>query len=346
MSAFDSYVGNEAIVKLAKDSIQTFKNTKLLTLAGIPASLSCVLYGPGGTGKTLFAKTLHKYAKDEGVDSKFFDYSGSALIDNTIGGTEKNINAAFDKIYSFLDKDSNNNAFLLFDEFDAIGGVINGSSSNMAQSQRSIAATLKTHLQNPVIQTRCFVVACTNEIQSLDQALIRDGRFNNQWKLDYTTGTQNISKLFASFLKAREILDEVRPVLITELSELLGVTNIVTPAMVQTIVENAYKQSVMDFGNEKGHSYWGDLNMDNPKEVQKVQDLMRIYFDEKHLLTSFNHKFIEILNLNYSGLGNDKIQSIKQDLKKIKVVEDPRNSKNKNFFSISPNIQVAMSRFY
>ena len=131
-----------------------------------------LLYGPPGTGKTNIAR-----ATAGEFQMSFLSVTGGDLKEKYMGESEKRIQAAF--------RAARRNApsLLFFDEFDAIAGK-RGEGGGNEQFQQGVVGQLLRSLEE-IRRTRgVTVMAATNDIDSLDPAVVRPGRFDQRVRVD------------------------------------------------------------------------------------------------------------------------------------------------------------------
>jgi AAA+ superfamily predicted ATPase len=132
-----------------------------------------LLYGAPGTGKTMIARaTAGEYRLRLLTVS-----SGDLGADGLMGVAERKVEAAF--------RTAARNApcLLFFDEFDSIGGR-RDSKAGSEQFQRQIVGALLRGLDQLKDAPNVIVMAATNDIESLDPALIRSGRFDARVRVE------------------------------------------------------------------------------------------------------------------------------------------------------------------
>jgi len=142
-----------------------------------------LMYGPPGNGKTHIAYSL---ANEFGLD--FVKVIGSSLASNMQDGAVK----ILDKIIQNAIKLSALSPIMLFfDEFDAIVNP------QMDSKLRGTILDRITYIRN---NGNIVLVAATNKNpQELNEAIIRDGRFDEKVKLDNPTDKNLLVKLFEAF---------------------------------------------------------------------------------------------------------------------------------------------------
>jgi cell division protease FtsH len=131
-----------------------------------------VLEGPPGTGKTLLARAL---AGEWHATVEFI--SAPEVFSKWVGDSEERIRALFRRARS------NAPTVVLIDEIDALA---QDRSTNVGHSSgRSILLQLMTELSEMKPRDRVLVVATTNTVSDIDQALLRPGRLGTPWNIGY-----------------------------------------------------------------------------------------------------------------------------------------------------------------
>lgn len=143
------------------------RHPDLFKRLGLPTSLSALLYGPPGTGKTMLAKAV---AGEFGVN--FIAVQGPELFSQWVGETEGNVR----RIFSMARRAAP--CIVFFDQLDAIApvrGALDSNSSGGAQ-QRAVNQLL-SELDGMEPRAQVIVLAATNNIEIVDPAMLRPGRF-------------------------------------------------------------------------------------------------------------------------------------------------------------------------
>ncbi|KAG8739749.1 hypothetical protein FRC12_016218 [Ceratobasidium sp. 428] len=147
------------VVKFLKDPAE------FTTLGGrLPKGV--LLTGPPGTGKTLLAKAV---AGEAGVP--FLYASGSEFDEMYVGVGAKRVRELFETARK------QQPSIIFIDELDAVGGRRNG---REGQWSRQTLNQLLTELDGFSPTEGVIVIAATNYPESLDNALVRPGRFDKK----------------------------------------------------------------------------------------------------------------------------------------------------------------------
>lgn len=184
---FTDIAGNEEAKESVMELVDFLKNPEKYRRYGARMPKGVILYGPPGTGKTLIAKAL---ASEAGVD--FLAVCGSDFVQVYAGLGAGRIRNLFKKA---REKEK---CVIFIDEIDAIGkkrdrGGLGGSD----ESDRTLNALL-TEMSGFKGSEGIIVMAATNRLDILDDALLRPGRFDRQIEvgLPDLKARQDILKLY------------------------------------------------------------------------------------------------------------------------------------------------------
>ncbi len=224
-----------------KDQIKQFleliKNPEKLDKMGARPIKGIVLHGPPGTGKTMLARALASEAK-----LSFISCNGSQFEN---GGAQR-VRDLFSTARSVAP------CIIFIDEFDAVAKDRN----NAGTSTHSIVNQFLTELDgiDPSKNKQIFVVITTNNLESLDKALVRSGRFDRHIYVGLPSGqdrTEIADKLLTRYpapgIKGKDIADA---------------TDGFSPAEIQTVLNEAAIDATM---NKQESIAW-----DNIKKAIKI----------------------------------------------------------------------------
>jgi ATP-dependent Zn protease len=142
--------------------------------ASIPRGL--LLYGPPGTGKTMLARAA---ATEAGV--AFVSMSGSGFVEMYVGVGAKRVRNLFAVARKF------GKAIIFVDEIDALAKTRGGNNPNDEREQA--LNQLLAEMDGFSSSDSIVVIAATNRIDTLDQAVLRPGRFTRKVNVPCPTST-------------------------------------------------------------------------------------------------------------------------------------------------------------
>ncbi len=153
------------------DVAEWLKDPDRFEALGARAPRGVLLYGPPGTGKTMLARAV---AAQAGVD--FFSASGSSFVEMFVGRGAARIRRLFREARKA------GRAVIFIDELDAVGGHRgagggDGGTSEREQALNQLLVELDGFERDP---GTVIVLAASNNVEKLDPALLRPGRFDRQ----------------------------------------------------------------------------------------------------------------------------------------------------------------------
>lgn len=185
----------------AKDSLVEIvgflKNPERYQAIGARCPRGALLVGPPGTGKTLLAKAV---AGEAGVP--FFQISGSEFVEMFVGRGAAKVRDLF--------KQANEKApcIVFIDEIDAVGKRRDMSINSNDEREQTLNQLL-SEMDGFDNHKGIVVLAATNRPESLDQALLRPGRFDRRIPVELPDlqGRRAILKIHASDVKMESQID-------------------------------------------------------------------------------------------------------------------------------------------
>lgn len=163
---FKDVAGNHEAKESLKEVVEFLKNPEKFAKYGARLPKGVLLYGDPGNGKTLIAKAC---AGEAGVP--FYALSASDFVQVYVGVGASRIRKLFEKAKS------DGNAVIFIDEIDAIGKKRSGTSSSNDERDQTLNALL-TEMSGFTEKDGIVVIAATNRLEVLDEALLRPGRFD------------------------------------------------------------------------------------------------------------------------------------------------------------------------
>lgn len=226
---FNDVAGNYEAKNSLKELVDFIQNPEKYSKFNVRMPKGILLYGAPGTGKTLMAKAL---AGEAGVP--FYAVSGSDFVQVYAGLGAGRIRNLFKKAKK------SGKSVVFIDEIDAIGkkraaGNIKGSD----ESDRTLNALL-TEMSGFADDSGTIVVAATNRIDTLDDALLRPGRFDRQIEimLPDKNARKDIIQLYLDKIHAKDVNIEVLADLTVYFSGAM-IENLINEAALLAIRENS-----------------------------------------------------------------------------------------------------------
>lgn len=159
--------GYDGIKQELLEVVDYLKDPEKFDRVGARPPRGVLLYGPPGNGKTLLAKAVAGEAQ-----ASFFEQSASSFIQIYAGAGAKAVRSLFEAARSQAP------AVVFIDEIDAVGGARSGSGTHDERLQTLNA--ILTEMDGFADNRGIVVVAATNRLESLDEALVRPGRFDRK----------------------------------------------------------------------------------------------------------------------------------------------------------------------
>jgi len=185
--------------QVVNEFLSVAKSHAQLEAEGVTTSMSLLLFGPPGCGKSRLARYI---ARELGLDLCVARLDG--IISSYLGSTAKNIRALFDFA-------SRTPCVLFLDEFDAIA-KLRGDKQELGELKRVVSS----FIQNlDLLGAQSIVLAATNHEDLLDAAVWR--RFSYRIQLGYPTAEERLT-LWSQFLRTMDFKKEEMELLV-DLSE-------------------------------------------------------------------------------------------------------------------------------
>lgn len=171
---FADVVGMDALKRDMSQVMEILKAPAAFAAKGIRAPKGILLEGAPGNGKTLFARALAGEARVNFIPAKATDFESMFMA---IGPM---------KVKLLFRKARKRAPCIVFiDEFDGIGTRRNYSGSAIETENTRIVTALLNELDGFEPAKGILVLAATNSVKALDEALIRPGRFDARVSVPY-----------------------------------------------------------------------------------------------------------------------------------------------------------------
>lgn len=163
---FKDIAGIEEIKEELEEVVDFLNNPKKYQKFDVSLPKGVLLVGPPGVGKTLIAKAVAGEA-----DVPFFYQSGASFVHIYVGMGAKKVRELFNKAKASAP------SIIFIDEIDAVGKQ-RGLGSN--DEREATLNELLTQMDGFTSSSGVMVIAATNKIEVLDEALLRAGRFDRR----------------------------------------------------------------------------------------------------------------------------------------------------------------------
>ena len=161
---FEDVAGLDEVKEELKEVIDFINQSEKYKKMGAKIPKGILFHGPPGTGKTLLASAVAGETK-----SAFFSASGSEFVEKYVGVGAKRVRTLFEKARK------EGPSVIFIDEIDAIGAKRHLDSNNEKDQTLN---QLLVELDGFNTDQTVVVIAATNRLDLLDEALLRPGRFD------------------------------------------------------------------------------------------------------------------------------------------------------------------------
>ena len=196
---FKDVAGQEGAKQEIREIVDFLKNPQKYTELGGKIPKGALLVGPPGTGKTLLAKAVAGEA-----DVPFFSMAGSDFVEMFVGVGASRVRDLFQQAKEKAP------CIIFIDEIDAIGRARGKNPSMGGNDERENTLNqLLTEMDGFGTNTGVIVLAATNRVEILDNALLRAGRFDRQIHVDLPELSERVAifKVHLAPLKLDNSLD-------------------------------------------------------------------------------------------------------------------------------------------
>ena len=185
---FADVAGEDEAKEALSEIVDFLHNPKKYEAIGAQMPKGALLVGPPGTGKTLLAKAVAGEAK-----VPFFSISGSEFVEMFVGAGAARVRDLFEQAQQKAP------CIVFIDEIDTIGKKRDGAGMGGNDEREQTLNQLLTEMDGFDGKKGVVILAATNRPESLDQALLRPGRFDRRIPVELPDlkGREEILKVHA-----------------------------------------------------------------------------------------------------------------------------------------------------
>jgi cell division protease FtsH len=172
--SFDDVAGADEAKQELVEVVEFLKTPDKFVRLGARIPKGVLLVGPPGTGKTLLARAVAGEA-----DVTFFSISGSEFVEMFVGVGAARVRDLFEQAKRQAP------CIVFIDELDALGKQRGGGGPMGGHDEREQTLNqLLVEMDGFDTRTGVIIMGATNRPETLDQALLRPGRFDRQVLVD------------------------------------------------------------------------------------------------------------------------------------------------------------------
>ena len=246
---WDDVGGLAEVKRILMETIEwPLKYGKLFEHANTSPSKGILLYGPPGTGKTLLAKAV---ASESEVN--FISVKGPELLSKWVGESEKGVREVFKKAKQASP------CIIFFDEIDSV--VPRRGSEAASHVVDRVISQFLTELDGIEELKGIVVLAATNRLDIIDQALLRAGRFDFHLELPIPDQETRL-EIFKVHTRGKPLAPDVDPKSLAKATEGLVGSDI------ESVCRKAAMMAIREF-IESGKEDYSDFKISD-KHFQKA----------------------------------------------------------------------------
>lgn len=266
---FDDVAGIDEVKDQIEEIVELFKDSSHIAEMGGKIPRGVLLAGPPGTGKTLLAKIT---ASECGAN--FVSASGSEFVEMYVGVGARRIRDLFTKARNMAP------CIIFIDEIDAVAGrrgVDNNSEREQTLNQ------LLVEMDGFNSKDNILVIAATNQIEKLDPAILRPGRFDRHIEV-HNPDINGREKILNIYLNKTKIDDSVDVKAVAKMTSGFSgamLANLVNEAILLASRNKKHKISQLDLVLSKDKITMGS---ERKLEVSEKDKLHTAYHEIGHAL--------------------------------------------------------------
>jgi cell division protease FtsH len=274
---FKDVAGNDEAKESLMDMVDFIKNPEIYNKFGARLPRGILLYGAPGTGKTLMAKAMAGEA-----EVPFYAVSGSDFVQVYAGLGASRIRELFKKA-----KDAGKSVIFI-DEIDSLGKKRKSGDnpSGSEEGDRTLNALL-TEMSGFKDNEGIIVVAATNRLDILDEALLRPGRFDRQVEVSLpdVNGRYEILKLHSRNKPVAKNVNLKKVALETIYFSGAKLENLMNESAIIAVKEKS-KEITMDHINKAYYSVLVGEEKKDRSSIKHIDREITAYHEAGHALVA------------------------------------------------------------
>jgi cell division protease FtsH len=286
---FDDVAGINEVKEELVEIVDFLQNPEKYKKFGIKMPKGVLLVGPPGVGKTLIAKAV---AGEAGVP--FFYQSGAGFVQMFVGIGAKRVKNLFAKAKQ------NAPAIIFIDEIDAIGKA-RGALRN--DEREATLNQLLTEMDGFEKNEGVIVIAATNKVDLLDDALLRAGRFDRRVYVELP-GLEDREEILKIYLKDKPFNGDVK--------EIAKMTVGFSGAALASLVNEA---SIYALNHNKNEITIDEFLAVKDKVLAGKKKILSYTEQEKKILSFY--QAAKAVTANWLEVDFEKMSLVKDDFKEI-----------------------------
>lgn len=180
--------------ELLHNILEPIANPDKFRSLGLDIPAGVLFFGPPGCGKTLLAKAI---ANQSGAN--FISVKGPELLNMYVGESESRVRNVFSRARSSAP------CVIFFDELDALCPKRGGSEGGSNVTER-VVNQLLTELDGLESRKDVYIIAATNRLELIDDAMLRPGRLGKLLYIPLPNETDRLSILQALTMGSKKKL--------------------------------------------------------------------------------------------------------------------------------------------
>ena len=293
--AYEDIGGLGEQVKKVREMVELpMKHPELFQKLGIVPPKGILLFGPPGTGKTLLAKAVANEAQVH-----FIYVSAPEIMGKFVGEAEERVRNLF--------KDAQENApsIIFIDEIDSIAPKRD---EVVGEVERRVVAQILSLMDGLEGRGEVIVMAATNRVNSIDEALRRPGRFDRE--IEFTVPDKKSREQILG-IHTRGMPLETEGEVKVDLSYFASITHGFVGADLQALTKEAAMKAL--------RRYLPQIDLEEetipPEVLEKLKITQPDFIDGLKDVqpSALREVAIEIPNIKWSQIG--ALESVKQELK-------------------------------